>query len=108
VLWVGLGEGRTELTALARAVDRTTARLGFASSSRDPTPHLTLARQRSPSGASKLREAVGKLGDDLVAGSFIAEAILLMESRLSPAGPTYLVRGRFPLGTQAADNLQRD
>ncbi len=100
VLWVGLGEGGPALTALARAVDRTTTCLGLAPSSSDPTPHLTLARQRSPSGASTLREAVRRLGEDLVAGSFTAEEMLLMESRLSPAGPTYLVRARFPLGAQ--------
>lgn len=105
VLWVGLSDGRAAMTAMARAVDQVTARLGFAPSPQDPTPHVTLARQRSSSGASRLREAVSRLGEDMVAGSFTAEEILLMESRLSPAGPTYLVRGRFRLGVPATEGL---
>ncbi|HSW10262.1 MAG TPA: RNA 2',3'-cyclic phosphodiesterase [Bacillota bacterium] len=107
VLWVGLGDGRAAMTALACAVDRATLPLGFAESAKDPTPHLTLARQRSPSGSSRLLEAVRRLGDDRVAGSFTAGEILLMESRLSPAGPTYGVKGRFRLGAPAPDSSQR-
>jgi len=107
VLWVGLGDGRTAMTALARAVDRVTLPLGFAASAKDPAPHLTLARQRSPSGSSRLLEAVRRLGEDRVAGSFTVGEIRLMESRLSPAGPTYVVKGRFRLGAPAADSSQR-
>jgi 2'-5' RNA ligase len=108
VLWVGVSEGRAAMTELARAVDRVVRPLGFAPSTQDPAPHLTLARQRSPSGASLLREAVRQLGEDEVAGSFTVDELLLMESRLAATGPTYVVKRRCRLGAPVADGLERN
>ncbi len=98
VLWVGVTEGQEELTHLALSVDRALAALGFPRETRDPRPHLTLARQRSPQGLDRLKEIAETLGTDETAGSFSVGELLLMESQLSAAGPTYRVRGRYPLG----------
>lgn len=98
VLWVGVAEGQSELALLARAVDRGLSALGFAPEERPFRGHLTVARQRSDRGLADLRDAAQAIGPDAPAGTHLVTAILLLESKLSPAGPAYSVRGRYALG----------
>ena len=56
VFWVGI-EASPELSSLARAVDEATAALGIPREEHRFTPHLTLARGASGSGAPGWRKA---------------------------------------------------
>ena len=91
VLWVGIGGEVDVLSRLVQNVDSALAVIGFAKEERPFVPHLTLARVKQ--GASPLeRRGFGELVD---ATSFEdkyhveVEAISLMRSQLTPAGPIY-------------------
>lgn len=71
ILWSGIGEGATDLVALAHTVDSLLEPEGFAREERPFVPHLTLGRARRPTpfdptsaNPPKLRFAVRKI--DLV------------------------------------------
>jgi 2'-5' RNA ligase len=88
-LWLGLREGETEITALARVVDDTLTRAGWELDPRPFRPHLTLARSDGvPAGSA--------IGDRLVSAAadldirFRAESIGLFES-LTGGGPARYV-----------------
>lgn len=81
VLWIGVREGLEELRRLYTALPGAAA---------DPfTPHLTLARFRQAAGgSSRVRQEIGRV--QASAGPTRIDRVTLYESRLSPAGPTYL------------------
>ncbi|HID55700.1 TPA: RNA 2',3'-cyclic phosphodiesterase [Candidatus Poribacteria bacterium] len=54
VLWVGLGQGEEEMRRMANAIEEAMERLGFERERRPFTPHLTLARIKSPSNLTGL------------------------------------------------------
>ena len=88
-LWLGLREGETELTALARSVDETLTLAGWELDLRPYRPHLTLARSDGvPAGSA--------IGDRLVSAAadldvrFRAESVGLFES-LTGGGPARYV-----------------
>ena len=87
VVWVGVGEGSRELVSLAEA-------LGV-SEERPFSAHLTIGRVRSRRSGEKLKAVAAQarfpeLFQDV--GSLV-----LYESRLTPQGPVYTIRGRTPL-----------
>jgi 2'-5' RNA ligase len=88
VVWAGMTDGRTSMTAIERHVSEQLARAGIVRDERPYSPHLTLARVREAAGlrSAALLEAV----KDQVLGASTVEAITLFESRLSPKGPTYV------------------
>ena len=88
-LWLGLREGETELTALARSVDEMLTLAGWELDPRPYRPHLTLARSDGvPAGSA--------IGDRLVSAAadldvrFRAESVGLFES-LTGGGPARYV-----------------
>jgi 2'-5' RNA ligase len=100
VIWAGIASGFDQLRALEREVR---SRLDpFASADnarsgaeRDYHPHLTLGRVKVPAG---LKPAVLLKGlEQADFGRVRVGAVTLFESRLSPAGPTYVALGRIPL-----------
>jgi 2'-5' RNA ligase len=108
VFWMGIQSG-PELVQLADAIDTATARLGIPRETHAFTPHLTLARGGSGSGAparqkwdkansqfQQLQEKLGNLPTPEF-GSMMAREFFLYESRLSPAGSRYTKVARFPL-----------
>ena len=51
VVWLGVGEGQSQLASLAAEVEKRCADLGFEPEERPYNPHLTLARARDRGGA---------------------------------------------------------
>lgn len=92
VLWVGLRGEVNRLGAVARMVEDSMGGLGFSREGRRFSPHITLARIRSPRGTGSLVEAVkaeGSRAERL--GAFEVLTVDLMQSGLRPGGPVYTV-----------------
>jgi 2'-5' RNA ligase len=92
VLWAGIEPSR-ELTALARSVDEAVRMRGFPPEPRGFSPHITLARVHGAPGRLQ-----GPLdGERPRFGEQEVDEIVVMESQLSPRGPTYVPLSRAPL-----------
>lgn len=98
VLWAGVEGETSALIRLHRQVQRELEQLGFEPENRRFSPHLTLARVRSPLGfpavMEKAEEIAGKKGKF---GSADIVSVDLMLSELSPRGPQYSVLARIPI-----------
>jgi 2'-5' RNA ligase len=95
VLWVGTGAGAERLASLAKNVEMELRRARFGKADKRFSPHLTVARWRRPQRS----EAVAKLIETcpLEIGPFTVDAVCVMESKLRPQGPEYIVRKACPL-----------
>jgi 2'-5' RNA ligase len=87
VLWAGIEAG-PELRALAESVNVSLAPLGIASERRAFSPHVTLARFKSPEKLEALRAAIAA-GGPYEFGESIANEFHLYQSVLKPAGAEY-------------------
>ncbi len=97
VVWAGLAGDVPALAALAAAVGRRLAPLGFPPEDRPFSPHLTLGRARDGRGAPGLAGALAHAAQ-AEGAAWRATELLLFESHLSPKGPRYEVIARAPLG----------
>jgi 2'-5' RNA ligase len=93
-VWVGISRGVAELQQIEREISDRLEKLGIAREGRDYTPHITLARVREPAGL-RAQTLLDGLAD--VFGTTRVDAATLFESRLSPAGPTYVALQRISL-----------
>lgn len=92
VLWLGLSAGEEPFRALARRLEKTLARRGFAPEGHPFAPHLTLGRVRNPGHDWGLAlSAAGSLAA-FPAARFPVRALAVVESTLSPKGSIYRVR----------------
>ncbi|MFZ5596837.1 MAG: RNA 2',3'-cyclic phosphodiesterase [Bacillota bacterium] len=90
VFWVGLSGGAGSLAEMAGIVDDVMGGLGFAREGRKFSPHLTLARIRSPRNIKELAGAVASLKDVFgEMGGFNVSSLDLMQSDLTRSGPVY-------------------
>jgi RNA 2',3'-cyclic 3'-phosphodiesterase len=89
--------GPPELEALAGALNVAFEPLGVAPERRPFLPHVTFGRVRSARGKGRLVQGLGGWAGH-VFGRGRVEEVVLYESRLSSAGPTYAVRARGRLG----------
>lgn len=98
VIWAGLREGKEMLATLYRQAGEAMLALGFIPEKRF-SPHLTLARLRSPRGTAELMQLVDKSAAEKF-GIMTVNSIDLMQSELSRRGPAYslLSRVRLPGG----------
>lgn len=78
VLWVGVHGGEA-LTELARKTEEKLGELGVATESREFSPHLTLARIKSPVSLSKLRQRIEEM-EAAEFGEFAASSFALYRS----------------------------
>lgn len=85
------------LAAAAAALDRELRPLGFTPENRPFSPHVTLARVRSPRNAAALVEAVRRESGG-VKGEWRAEELVLYRSTLTPGGAEYEPLARVRLG----------
>jgi 2'-5' RNA ligase len=92
VLWAGLEDGQDRLGPLARAVASALEPLGFPPEKRAWTPHLTIARFRTPGDARGLVTA------DLDPVPFTVPAITLFRSHLARPAPRYEILATSGLG----------
>lgn len=88
VVWVGLEGDLDALRALQVDIEAGLVPLGFAPEARGFSPHVTLGRLRSETGARALVERLDALRGE-VYGQFTVDRVVLMESKLSSRGPTY-------------------
>lgn len=91
VLWAGIAGDTGALAGLARRVDEACATLGFARERRAFTPHLTIARLRDSATVNdrgRAAQALAAIRAD-VGGRFTVDALHLIKSTLTPAGPLY-------------------
>jgi len=98
VLWAGVSGDTDFLSRLHRQVQKELAQLGFEPEKRPFSPHLTLARVRSPQGFSAFMERSEKLaGKHGKFGTAKIVSLDLMLSELGSKGPEYFVLARIPL-----------
>jgi 2'-5' RNA ligase len=95
VIWVGLA-GAEPLATMADRLDSLLEPLGFQRESRRWTPHLTVARARTPQGLDRVR-GILELHEDEIFGDAEVPEIRLKKSVLSPSGPIYSDVERVPL-----------
>jgi len=92
------GVGLTpELLSLQQRVTEATGLCGFVAEARPYHPHITLARGKGVGRGQKLHGLEHRILRQPTFSRFVAGEFLLYESLLSPAGPRYEVRARFPL-----------
>jgi 2'-5' RNA ligase len=96
VLWIGVGAGATEMSALAGVLDALLVAKGFAKEERAFSPHLTLARIKTRVeglAATRIIEVGPK--DEIAA--FRADCFALMQSLSTPDGVKYTAVESFDL-----------
>lgn len=99
VVWAGL-QGADPLVRIADRLAHGLEALGFAREERGFSPHLTLARSRTPRGADAVRGWIEAGGEREMGEAAVAE-VRLYESQLAPAGPKYRAVASVPLGGSA-------
>jgi 2'-5' RNA ligase len=94
VLWVGV-DAVPELFAVAEALERELALLGFPRENERFRPHITLGRLRDPGGAQGLPELLAELTAPVV--RVVVEDVLLMKSTLAAGGAIHERLAAVPL-----------
>ncbi len=104
VLWVGLKDEKGALKTLHSGIEQALASAGFPADLRPFSPHLTLARIKSPKGIKSRRgtkelqnELDALLSEGIAPTPFYAGSIQLYESQLTPKGSIYTVLANFKL-----------
>jgi RNA 2',3'-cyclic 3'-phosphodiesterase len=96
VIWAGIEDEAQILARVASGLDEALAPLGFAPEKRAFTPHLTLARLKSPADARAFLESVSFASDP-----WPVTELHLYRSHLSPKGARYEVLETHVLGDAA-------
>jgi len=94
VLWVGVDQGREQLSTLAARIEERMVELGFAAETREFHPHVTIARLKGSANAETL---VLPFSEDTFRKSRIDE-VVLFESVTGPKGAEYQALAAWPLG----------
>ena len=87
VIWLGIKQGASSVSRLAKAVNFELTNLGFSTDNRFH-PHLTLARLRTATNLEPLKNILRKY-DTIVGGSIRVNEIALMQSQLHRNGAIY-------------------
>src|SRR6056297_3015767 len=95
VLWLGVGDGSEQMTALHETIEREVTRLGFDPEDHDFTPHVTLARMEHAGGKELVQENVETLSPTV--GTTEVGEVRLTESVLTDDGPEYSTVESFAL-----------
>jgi len=95
IFWIGIETGFEPLKALAHAIDRQVATLGFPLETRPFSAHITLARLREPGPADRLAKAASHV--PYLSEMIAVTQIDLMRSVLSPKGASYSIVDSVPL-----------
>jgi len=95
VVWAGL-QGAESLGVIARRLEDEMHKLAFPRERRDFTPHVTLARVRSPRGRDRLAAVLSESATEEF-GSAQVDHVTLFRSDLGPKGPSYTALRKVPL-----------
>ena len=87
VIWMGIKQGASTVSRLAKAVNLELTHLGFSTDNRFH-PHLTLARLKTATDLEPLKNILRKY-DTIVGGSMRVNEITLMQSQLHRNGAIY-------------------
>ena len=87
VLWVGLEDGGA-LGPIARNLDVSLSKFGFAKEEREFSPHVTIARMKGSQGKDAIKAILGEHKAE-VFGEQQVTCIRLKKSVLKPEGPVY-------------------
>lgn len=93
VLWVGVRDIDGHLAQCHAKCEELLFPLGFENENRPFRPHLTLARNRSPKHAAKIREAIER-ESKFTAGTQHVSSLTFYQSTLTKRGPIYAVLSR--------------
>jgi 2'-5' RNA ligase len=96
VLWAGY-ESEAALELMVHRIEQATGGLGFPLEGRPFRPHVTLGRLNE--GATLPAEGAERLQHDKLSAGFIADRLVLYQSRSGTAGSTYSEVDSFPLGS---------
>ena len=96
VLWLGVKEGKDEVTQLMINLENELAKIGFVPEGRKPVPHITIGRVKEVESLELDPETSS--GQGFEAKSFLVESIYLIKSTLSSEGPTYTDLAEYKLG----------
>lgn len=88
VVWAGVHDPTGGLTRCRNLCEELVAPLGFPAENRPFSPHLTLARNKSPALSGDIRKAVDS-AVDFSGGLLSVGAVTLYQSTLSAQGSTY-------------------
>jgi 2'-5' RNA ligase len=88
VVWIGLENGAPEIVNIFNQIEEGLRKLGFRSEKKRFSPHITVARVRSPKEKVKLIELIKRRVNEEF-GSFAVRSIKLKKSLLTPMGPIY-------------------
>jgi RNA 2',3'-cyclic 3'-phosphodiesterase len=97
VVWRGVGRGREELTALARAVRVGAVAAGLRDDPVPFVPHVTLFRVRSARDRARAADLLESGAPELPPLPVSVSEVHLKESRLTAAGAIHRTVARFPL-----------
>jgi len=88
VLWAGIAQGAEQLQSVVNQIEPKLQGLGFPPDRNPFSPHLTIARVRSPRNKPQLADLVAK-NAKYDFGSVEARCLRLKRSELTPNGPIY-------------------
>jgi len=95
VVWLGVGRGASELTALHRRIEAGTTALGYGEERHEFTPHVTLARMENAAAKADVQRFLRETDPEI--GPLRVEELRLTESVLTDDGPEYRTVERFEL-----------
>lgn len=87
VIWVGIEQGRDQLSRLADDLERRFVLAGLGRTDKPFSPHLTIGRVRAPEKNPRLEEAIRTLTFE--GAEFMIDGLTLTKSELRPGGPVY-------------------
>lgn len=98
VLWLGLKDREGVLETLQTGIEKALEQIGFPREQRPFSPHVTLARIKSPKGKKELKSELDALNrQGITPHPFDVGEIQLYESQLTPKGSIYTVLANFKL-----------
>lgn len=98
VLWLGLKDREGTLETLQTGIEKALEQIGFPREQRPFSPHVTLARIKSPRGKKELKSELDALNrQGITPHPFDVGEIQLYESQLTPKGSIYTVLANFKL-----------
>jgi len=97
VVWAGVDDPGGNLTALAEAIDKALAPLGYAAEKRPFHPHVTLGRIKVPGDLSSVLDPVAEQSFS----ETVAESVVLFESVMKSTGAEYTALAEWPLEAPA-------
>jgi 2'-5' RNA ligase len=96
VLWLGVADDSGGLASLHKRLEEECHAAGFPREQRPFSPHLTLARLRTPAGVRPLAEH--HKASPFEPAPFTVSELVVMRSELTPAGSRYTPISRHRLG----------